>query len=131
MNRLVLTKLSPIQIVTIPCPCILITSLLGLSRKVVQIECNFRFQVDTSRFRRAIWNYSQSLFGIRHDDYDYAEVNALIERSLKAFIKSGSCYPERVTKNEYDRVLREFEHSEKVCYSFIITIFIIFPSLPT
>lgn len=70
--------------------------------------------VDTSRFRRAIWNYVQCLNGIRHDDYDYGEINALLERSLKTFIKSASCYPERVTKKDYDRVLREFKHSEKV-----------------
>lgn len=73
-----------------------------------------RTDVDTSRFRRAIWNYIQCMFGIRHDDYDYGEVNQLLERSLKTFIKSACCYPERVTKKDYDRVLREFKHSEKV-----------------
>lgn len=73
-----------------------------------------RTDVDTSRFRRAIWNYIQCLLGIRHDDYDYGEINQLLERSLKTFIKSACCYPERVTKKDYDRVLREFEHSEKV-----------------
>ncbi|KAL3284000.1 hypothetical protein HHI36_018170 [Cryptolaemus montrouzieri] len=73
-----------------------------------------RTDVDTSRFRRAIWNYMQCLLGIRHDDYDYGEINALLERSLKTFIKSACCYPERVTKKDYDRVLREFKHSEKV-----------------
>ncbi|KAF7266090.1 hypothetical protein GWI33_020542 [Rhynchophorus ferrugineus] len=70
--------------------------------------------VDTSRFRRAIWNYIQALLGIRHDDYDYGEINALVEKSLKTFIKSACCYPERVTKKEYDKVMREFQHSEKV-----------------
>ncbi|EFA00676.2 Sestrin homolog-like Protein [Tribolium castaneum] len=73
-----------------------------------------RTDVDTSRFRRAIWNYIQCLLGIRHDDYDYGEINQLLERSLKTFIKSACCYPERVTKKDYDRVLREFKHSEKV-----------------
>ncbi|BES88051.1 PA26 p53-induced protein (sestrin) [Nesidiocoris tenuis] len=73
-----------------------------------------RKDVDTSRFRRAIWNYIQCMYGIRHDDYDYGEVNQLLERSLKSFIKSSCCYPERVTRKDYDRVLREFKHSEKV-----------------
>jgi sestrin len=73
-----------------------------------------RKDVDTSRFRRAIWNYIQCMYGIRHDDYDYGEVNQLLEKSLKTFIKSVCCYPERVTKKDYDRVLREFRHSEKV-----------------
>ncbi|KAL1517737.1 hypothetical protein ABEB36_001468 [Hypothenemus hampei] len=73
-----------------------------------------RTDVDTSRFRRAIWNYIQALLGIRHDDYDYGEINALVEKSLKSFIKTACCYPERVTKKVYDRVMREFQHSEKV-----------------
>uniref|UniRef100_A0A1B6CLQ6 Sestrin n=2 Tax=Clastoptera arizonana TaxID=38151 RepID=A0A1B6CLQ6_9HEMI len=73
-----------------------------------------RKDVDTSRFRRAIWNYIQCMFGIRHDDYDYGEVNQLLERSLKTFIKSVCCFPERVTKADYDHVLKEFKHSEKV-----------------
>lgn len=34
-----------------------------------------RTNVDTSKFRRAIWNYIQCIYGIRHDDYDYGEVN--------------------------------------------------------
>lgn len=74
-----------------------------------------RTDVDTSRFRRAIWNYIQCLLGIRHDDYDYGEINQLLEKMLKTFIKSACCFPERVTKKDYDRVLREFKHSEKVC----------------
>lgn len=38
--------------------------------------------VDTSKFRRAIWNYIQCIFGIRHDDYDYGEVNQVSGDSL-------------------------------------------------
>ena len=70
--------------------------------------------VDTSRFRTAIWNYIQCMFGIRHDDYDYGEVNQVLERSLKAYIKMTVCFPERVTRSDYDSVLKEFHHSEKV-----------------
>lgn len=36
--------------------------------------------VDTTMFRRAIQNYIQCLFGIRHDDYDYAQINELLTR---------------------------------------------------
>ncbi|KAI5729646.1 hypothetical protein M8J76_004899 [Diaphorina citri] len=79
-----------------------------------------RTQVDTSRFRRAIWNYVQCLFGIRHDDYDYGEVNQLLERSLKSFIKTTACYPERMTSEEYNNVLKEFHHSEKIQVNLLI-----------
>uniref|UniRef100_A0A182PDP8 eIF-4F 25 kDa subunit n=1 Tax=Anopheles epiroticus TaxID=199890 RepID=A0A182PDP8_9DIPT len=66
-----------------------------------------RTNVDTSKFRRAIWNYIQCIYGIRHDDYDYGEVNQLLDRSLKMFIKTACCFPERITKMDYDSVLNE------------------------
>ncbi|CAG5121628.1 unnamed protein product [Candidula unifasciata] len=71
-------------------------------------------EVDTSSFRRAVWNYIHCMYGIRHDDYDYSEVNQLLERNLKAYIKTLTCYPERLQKKDYDDVMREFKHSEKV-----------------
>jgi len=71
-------------------------------------------EVDTSSFRKAIWYYVHCLYGIRHDDYDYSEVNQLLERNLKAYIKTLTCYPERLTKKEHDGVMFEFKHSEKV-----------------
>nr|XP_022292181.1 sestrin-1-like isoform X2 [Crassostrea virginica]XP_022292203.1 sestrin-1-like isoform X2 [Crassostrea virginica] len=70
--------------------------------------------VDTSAFRRAIWYYIHCLYGIMHDDYDYGQVNQLLERNLKAYIKTVTCYPERLTKKDYDNVMKEFKHSEKV-----------------
>ncbi len=86
-------------------------------RLMYQLTYNFmgsKKDVDTSRFRTAIWNYIQCMFGIRHDDYDYGEVNQVLERSLKAYIKTAVCFPERVTRADYDSILKEFHHSEKV-----------------
>ncbi|XP_055707541.1 sestrin homolog isoform X2 [Phlebotomus papatasi] len=79
-----------------------------------------RSNVDTSKFRRAIWNYIQCIYGIRHDDYDYGEVNQLLEKSLKMFIKTACCFPERITKKDYDSILRELQHSEKVHVNLMI-----------
>ncbi|XP_029474960.1 sestrin-2 isoform X2 [Rhinatrema bivittatum] len=70
--------------------------------------------VDTSMLRRAIWNYIHCVFGIRYDDYDYGEVNQLLERSLKIYIKAVACYPEKTTKRMYTGFWRQFRHSEKV-----------------
>ena len=70
--------------------------------------------VDTTMFRRAVWNYIHCMYGIRHDDYNYGEVNQMLERNLKSYIKTVTCYPERLTKKDYDNVMREFKHSEKV-----------------
>jgi len=71
--------------------------------------------VDTTSFRRAIWNYIHSLFGIRHDDYDYSVINKLLERPLKAYVKIVTCFPERVMHADYSAFMRDFNHSEKVC----------------
>ncbi|XP_078423564.1 sestrin-2-like isoform X3 [Cetorhinus maximus] len=70
--------------------------------------------VNTSMLRRAIWNYIHCVFGIRYDDYDYGEVNQLLERSLKIYIKTVACYPEKTTNRMYTNFWRHFEHSEKV-----------------
>ncbi|XP_068015163.1 sestrin-2 isoform X3 [Melanerpes formicivorus] len=70
--------------------------------------------VDTSVLRRAIWNYVHCVFGIRYDDYDYGEVNQLLERSLKVYIKTVACYPEKTTRRTYSQFWRHFKHSEKV-----------------
>jgi len=70
--------------------------------------------IDTSLFRRASWNYIQCLWGIRHDDYDYAEVNELLHRNLKKYIKTASCYPELCRREEYTNIMADFQESEKV-----------------
>ncbi|NXY91846.1 SESN2 protein, partial [Alcedo cyanopectus] len=49
-----------------------------------------------------------------YDDYDYGEVNQLLERSLKIYIKTVACYPEKTTKRTYTQFWRHFKHSEKV-----------------
>lgn len=44
--------------------------------------------------KRAIWNYIHCTLGIRYDDYDYGEVNHLLARELKVYIKAVACYPD-------------------------------------
>ncbi|XP_036371914.1 sestrin-2 isoform X2 [Megalops cyprinoides] len=70
--------------------------------------------VDTFMLRKAIWNYIHCVFGIRHDDYDYGDVNQLLERSLKVYIKTVACHPEKTTRRMYCGFWRHFRHSEKV-----------------
>ena len=36
--------------------------------------------VDTPLFRMAVQRYAQCLFGIRHDDYNYSQINILLPR---------------------------------------------------
>ncbi|KAJ8015655.1 hypothetical protein DPEC_G00028370 [Dallia pectoralis] len=44
--------------------------------------------------KRAIWNYIHCMLGIRYDDYNYGEINKLLEKDLKLYIKSVACYPD-------------------------------------
>ena len=71
--------------------------------------------VDTSLFRRAVWLYIHSLFGVRYDDYDYNQIKQLLSTPLRKYIKILCSCPERVTKKDYDSIMKEFTHSEKVC----------------
>lgn len=51
---------------------------------------------------------------IRYDDYDYGEINQLLDRSFKIYIKTMVCSPEKTTKRMYESFWRQFQHSEKV-----------------
>lgn len=66
-------------------------SLIESMRKLIQMllvssEQIGRQNVDTSKFRRAIWNYIQCIYGIRHDDYDYGEVNQVLSSKKHFFL---------------------------------------------
>ncbi|XP_051527402.1 sestrin-2 isoform X2 [Myxocyprinus asiaticus] len=76
--------------------------------------------VDTSTLRKAIWNYIHCIYGIRYDDYNYWEVNQLLERSLKVYVKTVACHPEKTTPRMYFSFWRQFRHSEKVHVNLIL-----------
>ncbi|KHN80913.1 Sestrin-3 [Toxocara canis] len=70
--------------------------------------------VDTSKYRTAIWMYIHSLYGIRHDDYNYGEVNMMLSREMKTFIKTICCFPDKTTASLRQSVMVDFQPSEKV-----------------
>jgi len=77
--------------------------------------------IDTSLFRRASWNYIQCVWGVRHDDYDYHEVNELLHRDLKKYIKTSSCYPARCKKSDYENIMKDFKTSEKIHFLLLVS----------
>lgn len=77
-------------------------------------------EVDTSLFRRAVWLYIHSLFGINYDDYDYNQIKQLICSPLRKYIKIICSCPDRVTKKDYDSIMKEFTHSEKIHINIVI-----------
>lgn len=70
--------------------------------------------VDTFTFRRAIWNYIHCLLGMFHDDYNYEEIDHLLENNLKWYIKAATCTPETIVYKNYCSFMKEFLDSEKV-----------------
>ncbi|KAL7638886.1 UNVERIFIED_CONTAM: hypothetical protein RMT77_010420 [Armadillidium vulgare] len=77
--------------------------------------CGNKTHVDTYPFRRGVWNYLQCLYGIRHDYYDYRQVNKLLEANLKTFLKMVSCFPERLLPSEHSPpLMKGFLQSEKL-----------------
>ncbi|KAK8731214.1 hypothetical protein OTU49_007490 [Cherax quadricarinatus] len=77
--------------------------------------CGHKTHVDTFLFRQGVWNYLHCLYGIRHDDYDYSQINQLLERNLKMFLKTVSCYPEQLTcADPAASIMKGFLQSEKI-----------------
>jgi len=70
--------------------------------------------IDTTAFRHAIWHYVHCIYGVRHDDYNYAVINDLLEKNVRSFVKLISCYPENTTRRDYRHFMTEFMQSEKV-----------------
>ncbi|CAH8873751.1 unnamed protein product [Trichobilharzia szidati] len=49
--------------------------------------------VDTSLYRRTVWNEVQSFFGICHDDFRYDRVDRLLTVSQRAYLKLCATFP--------------------------------------
>ncbi|KAF6768701.1 hypothetical protein AHF37_09562, partial [Paragonimus kellicotti] len=56
--------------------------------------------VDTSPYRRSVWNHVQSLFGICHDDFRYDCLDRLLSTTQRAFLKLCATQPTAI--NQYD-----------------------------
>ncbi|CAO4360945.1 unnamed protein product [Caenorhabditis nigoni] len=70
-------------------------------------------EIDTTAFREAVWNYTQGLYGVRVDDYDYSKINRVLDKGTKTFIKLAACYPHKLT-TEFTKALPGFKDSEKI-----------------
>ena len=84
------------------------------ARSLTYLTCGPYSGVDTRPFRTALWVYIQSLFGIRHDDYDYHQINQLLERPLKELVKTLTCFPHRTSDALRRGVLTQLLLSERV-----------------
>lgn len=59
-----------------------------------------RLHFDTVQYKNtpkpffSLYSVNKSVCGCRYDDYDYGEVNQLLERDLKLYIKAVACFPD-------------------------------------
>lgn len=76
--------------------------------------------VDTSTFRRSIWNYVQCLFGVHHDDFDYKEIGRALDSNLKEFVKVSACNPGTITDQAVHKIMLDSKLSEKIHVKILI-----------
>ncbi|KAL3316708.1 Sestrin-1 [Cichlidogyrus casuarinus] len=74
--------------------------------------------VDTSVYRRTIWNTVQSYFGIFHDDFDYERIGIFVTDKQRVFLKRCATRPYEIgVKQErysYTSLMPVFNASEVV-----------------
>lgn len=75
--------------------------------------------VDTGPFRQGIWYYVHRILGIFHDDYNYKNVNLLIQQKMKKFIKKLACTPYAVKVTDIYNLGIKLLPSEKVHVVFL------------
>lgn len=61
-------------------------------------------QVNTFPIRLAVWKYTQKLYGLDYDDYDYREISLLLTKSTKSFLKKAACRPHLLTSLDFAQV---------------------------
>ena len=77
--------------------------------------------VDTSPFRRAVWYFTQRLFGLQHDDYNYNQIPIFLTASLKTYVKKIVCFPETITEADYELTGYNFKPDEK-CHIALLSV---------
>ncbi|RVE67369.1 hypothetical protein OJAV_G00102420 [Oryzias javanicus] len=70
--------------------------------------------------KRAVWNYIHCVLGIRYDDYDYGEVNQLLEPDLKLYIKAVACFPDATKTLMCPLSLTASKSSERIHINLLI-----------
>lgn len=75
--------------------------------------------IDTSSFRQYVSGYIQQIYGLRDDQFNYSQINKLIQIAQKIFIKKIGCSPQTTTIQDYMSLSTILTPSEK-CHICII-----------
>ncbi|MEE4246959.1 MAG: hypothetical protein V2I33_16220 [Kangiellaceae bacterium] len=60
---------------------------------------------DETAVRSAIWYYTQLLFGLEYEFYNYSNVNVLLNIPTKTYIKKLACYPYTLTSEDVENAM--------------------------
>lgn len=70
--------------------------------------------VDQGPLRDAVWFFILRLYGIYNDGYEYRDVNLLLNKSAKRFLKKVCFVPEQISRDDWQSVGRGLKSQEKV-----------------
>lgn len=76
--------------------------------------------VETGPLRRAIWNYVQRVYGLQYDDYDYTDINKFLKINTKKYIKKIACFPETVTRQDWENIELDLTYDEMIHLNILI-----------
>jgi hypothetical protein len=69
-------------------------------------------QLNTFPLRMAISIYIESILGYNHEDYNYANINKILQVNFKKFIKNVACYPKKITEADFTKMSSSFNKEE-------------------
>ncbi|OON18545.1 PA26 p53-induced protein [Opisthorchis viverrini] len=77
---------------------------------------NFITNVDTTLYRRSVWNHVQSLFGICHDEFRYDCIDRLLNKQQRAFLKLCATRPVAIdpARHRFEKLFPVLSPSEVV-----------------
>jgi hypothetical protein len=69
-------------------------------------------KLNTLPIRYAICCYIEKILGYYHEDYNYSNVNKLLNVSYKTFIKNLACYPHKLKQEDFNNLNLAFNNEE-------------------
>ena len=63
---------------------------------------------------RAMWIYTQRLYGLEYDDYNYRDINTELTKSTKTFLKKVACTPHLVSNEDWNEASLSTEEKIKL-----------------
>jgi len=73
---------------------------------------NENYSLKTNLFRNSISSYIENIFGYIHHDFDYSQVNKVLDINHKLFIKNVCCSPHKISKKLFEIVSLSFSYQE-------------------